>query len=80
VGFRIGRSFTAVNTVTAIYTIARMGGSNTWVGQLNGVLETGTSLLYGGGTIDLADVTAIRLTTAGGTALFDAGSAAVWYE
>ena len=80
IGFRIGRSTGAGNTINAIYTIALMGGTNNWVGQLNGILDTGTSLLFGGGTIDLADVTAIRLTTAGGANLFDAGSAVVWYE
>jgi hypothetical protein len=80
-GFRVGRSTGAGNSTTAIYTFFRAGTSNTWVGQLNGILDAGTSLVFGGGRVTLAsELTAIRVTTAGGANLFDAGSATIWYE
>ena len=80
-GFRVGRSIGAGSSATAIYTFVRLGTSNTWVGQLNGILDTGNSVLFGGGTVELSQsLTAIRFTTSGGTDTFDSGTLVVWYE
>lgn len=81
-GFRIGRSVAAGSFITGFYTFFRMGTTgNTWMGQLNGIFDAGTSLVFGGGKVSLAsELTAIRVTTTGGTDTFDAGSVVVWYE
>jgi hypothetical protein len=81
VGLRIGRSIGAGSSTTAIYTLCRMGTTDKWVGQLNGILDTGTSVVFGGGYVTLASpLTAVRITTQGGTDTFDTGNAVVWYE
>jgi hypothetical protein len=80
VGFRMGSSIAAASTNTSIYTFMTMG-SNKWVGQYNGILDTGTSMIFGGGAVTLgAALTAVRLTTTNGTDTFDLGSASVVYE
>jgi hypothetical protein len=80
VGFRIGSDILAATTNTSIYTFMTMG-SNKWVGQLNGILDTGISMIFGGGVVTLGDtLTAVRLTTTNGTDTFDLGSASVVYE
>jgi hypothetical protein len=79
-GFRMGSSIGAGSGIYAIYSFTTLG-SNKWVGSFNGVIDTGTSVIFGGGVVTLAaPLTAIRLNTDGGANTFDAGSASVLYE
>jgi hypothetical protein len=79
-GFRIGQSIAASSSATAIYTFFRVG-TNRWIGQLNGVLDAGSSVLFGGGVVSLPSaLTAILFTTEGGVNTFDSGTFTVWYE
>jgi hypothetical protein len=79
-GFRVGRSIPSTSSATAIYTFFLVG-TNKWIGQLNGILDTGTSVVFGGGFVTLSSaLTAVRFTTSGGTDTFDTGTLAVWYE
>ena len=69
----------AVNAISAIVTIASLGG-NAWTSAHSGKYST-TNSFYGGGSVDLAgEVDGIRLTSVGGTNTFDAGSAAISWE
>jgi hypothetical protein len=80
VGFRVGRSIAAASSATAIYTFFLLG-TNKWVGQLNGILDAGASVLIGGGVVSLPSaLTSILFTTEGGVNTFDGGTITVWYE
>lgn len=77
-GFRVGSTITAGTSISCLYTFAPTG-TDRWVGQLNGNL--GASVIFGGGVVTLSDTfTAVRVTTSGGTDVFDLGSASVVYE
>lgn len=81
-GFSLfGATAPAATTVFhGMLTMTRMTG-NTWVAHsIIGFSDTGGTRLMGG-SIALADVlTQIRVTTAGGTDAFDAGSINIMYE
>jgi hypothetical protein len=62
------------------YTITNVTG-NTWAIQGSCGLSNGTILSFCGGSIALAAaLTAVRITTVGGTNTFDAGSINILYE
>lgn len=78
-GFRMGSSIGAGSAINAVYTFMNVG-TNNWVGQFNGILDNGSTVMFGGGALSLgAPLTAIRLI-ANGTDTFDLGSASVVYE
>lgn len=79
-GFLVTGAIAAADTVTGLVTISSFG-SNTWVCSI-ATGQTGTPRgAVGGGAKTLSDVlTQIRVTTAGGTNTFDAGSINIMWE
>lgn len=79
-GFLVTGAIAAADTVSGLVIISSFG-SNTWACSIS-TGQTGTARgAVGGGTKALSDVlTQVRITTAGGTATFDAGSINVMYE
>lgn len=79
-GMIVGSVSSAAYSWFGIYVIAKVTGTNTWIGGING----SSSLLTvtdGGVRVTLNDtLTAIRLTTIAGTNVFDAGNVCILYE
>jgi len=84
-GFRIGSAYTAATTTTILCTFMRVGvpvdPDHRWVGSYNGINDTGNGMVFGGGSVTLAEsLSQIRITTEGGTDTFDGGSISVSYQ
>lgn len=67
----------AAEAYTGVFTISNYGTN--WFG--NGGVSSGITYFFSSGGVDLGDVlSAIRITTVGGTDTFDAGSINILYE
>lgn len=70
----------ATNIRTVLMTLVNISG-NVWVSSHSGCLEDQAGTLLGGGKITLAGtLDRLRLTSANGTDVFDAGSVNILYE
>ena len=80
-GFNIYNLVLAADTLSGIVVFTNITG-NTWVGSGSVSQTTGTAVIVlTAGSIALsAALTAVRITTAGGTDTFDAGSINILYE
>jgi hypothetical protein len=80
-GFIASNNMVAANTQHGLVTICNVSG-NVWAESGNVACQNNTNfLVVSGGSVSLAAVlTAIRITTAGGTDTFDAGTINILYE
>jgi hypothetical protein len=77
-GFPIG-TLATIAPWYIVFTLCNSPGTNTWTGSYSGT--TATQVAFGGGTVTLSGaLTAIRITSPGGTAGFNAGTINIMYE
>lgn len=78
-GFPI-RSLVAAHTLVGHMVFTKVT-DNVWIGSHTLMPMDSNRILIGAGTVDLAGaLTQLRLTTSGGTDLFDGGQASIMYE
>lgn len=78
-GFGVAVNVAAASTYSGNYVISLLSG-NTWAG-MGIVAQSGGGVRFGAGTKTLSDtLTQLRITTAGGTNTFDAGTINILYE
>lgn len=78
-GFLLWNVITATYLFDGVVNITNVGG-NVWVTSGTMISETGAVTVFGGRKTTASTLDRIRVTTAGGTDTFDAGSINILYE